>query len=521
MRLSKKIFIILTLSFICGTQIILPLIAHAADDTFHLVFTPPCMDLGIAGLTSCTEPKTLQEYIVRIYQFALGISGVTAVGMIVYGAITIITKSENIVAKSEGRQIIQDALWGVVLLFASFLLLKTINPELVKLKEPEASIITTASTSTLDQLEMGSCGTSTDIQAVPGVPIYAGDSTKNVQAPQAPDGTKIEPNNRCGFRRVLLRHEADITDNTDATSQYYAEDENLDENTIVWTYPYFKKGQDPGTTAQCVIYAVREPVDEDEKATTMMIDLNQGITPCLLNDKQAPGWIWGNDATAVRENANETVISSTTLKLVKEKAEFLKNTGKVSLNGSGDCAPKNETSANGVFQALLNQAPPYICSSDCSCEKGNLTVSVNLLESLISLAGRTKGFSITSLTGGAHSSNSAHYKGVAADITPKDNDWDTLHDKAEEIFNTNQLFCEVYYNSASMDKIKKMTQKYNVMDSGNGNLVVQKHSDYVDCYKSGSLYHCMSNTNGHGLSGCWSIFFEDGHTGNHIHVQAK
>ncbi|TSC52764.1 MAG: Uncharacterized protein LiPW41_134 [Parcubacteria group bacterium LiPW_41] len=536
---STKLFSLVFLFLIILGTVSFPLFVGAqttsttSTSDLHLVFEPPCVKIGVGSIDSCSPITDIQTYIKRLYQFAVGISGIVAVGMIVYGAILIIVKSENVVAKSEGKQIIQDALWGVLLLFASYLLLNTINPELVKLKEPTTGdIIKTTTSSQLTQLNAVSCGTSTNIYAVNGVPIYSGDSSTNTKAPQGPDGEYIEPDNKCGFRRVILRHAADITDNSGEASKYYAEDEGLDENTIVWTYPYFIKSEGAKnasddmniTTKRCVIYAIREPVDDDEKAETVMVDLNSNITPCILNDKQKPGWIWGNDVSSTTINTNTTIISSTTLSLVKAKAEFLKNTGKVLFDGNGDCPPNSETSANGVFSSLLSGQAPYICSSSCACSKTNTTVSVNLLSSLINLTGRTDGFTITSLTGGAHSANSAHYSGIAADLKPtRTTSWDQLFTQSKTLFDSNKLFCEVYYDTTAIENIKKLpisesnpNPKYLYStDPSSGAITFTRQGKSTRCTKE-SKYHCMEQTDG-----CWDIFSEAGGTGKHIHVQTK
>lgn len=299
------------------------------EKKLELVFEPPCARIGITSFDSCEPIVDIQTYIKRLYQFAVGISGVVAVGMIVYGAIIIIVKSENVVEKSEGKEIIQDALWGVLLLFASYILLNTINPELVKLKGPAADKLKPPQNSQLTQLRAVSCGIATDIYAVNGNPIYAGNASSS---PPITVNKEFEPNNRCGLRRVLFRHAYKIHDDLpndyqdldaflNSTSMasgteakfYYREDEELLEDTIVWTYPYYIKGTDPKKTARCVIYARREPVGEDEDAVTKMIDLQQTLTPCILDDiptstikgtfgldyekpvKQLPGWVWGND----------------------------------------------------------------------------------------------------------------------------------------------------------------------------------------------------------------------------------
>lgn len=75
------------------------------------------------------------QYIVRFYKFGMGIAGALALVMIVFGGL-LITTSEVVGKKKEGIDMIKSAIWGIVLLFGAHLLLRTINPQLVKLKEP-------------------------------------------------------------------------------------------------------------------------------------------------------------------------------------------------------------------------------------------------------------------------------------------------------------------------------------------------------------------------------------------------
>ncbi|MFA6992738.1 MAG: hypothetical protein WC269_05705 [Candidatus Gracilibacteria bacterium] len=497
-----------------------------------MVFEPPCIaNTGpLSFLGPCTPIEDIQTYIVRLYQFAVGISGIVAVGMIVYGAIIIIIKSENIAAKSEGRQIIQDALWGVLLLFASYLLLQSINPDLVKLKDPSAAPIATSTLTqgTLSQISSSTCGMATDIEAVNGVPIYSGDSTAS---PIKKADQDQEPYNKCGLRRVLFMHKGDINDNlstdyetlddllnkkdgTTETKFFYNEGEILDENTIVWTYPYYIKGTTPSSTAKCVIYAIREPPpDAKTKAETRLVDLNEGITPCLLDDiptstikttfgldktepvKQLPGWIWGNDTKTVSTKEETTKTTPENLEKAKIAMTTLSNKSSVVFDaGNGTCNPKDGTAPTGIKNDVLAKKDPLICDPHCSCSQKGITVSPSLLDKLSSLADLAE-FRITSLTGGPHATNSPHYAGLAADIVPKTMSYPNFRSKAELEFGPGKILCEAYYNESNFSKISTDLKSS------------------ATCKKEGNSWHCMS------WDHCGGIFFQDGHNSNHLHVQ--
>jgi hypothetical protein len=72
----------------------------------------------------------------RFYQIALGLAGAAALGVLIYGAI-LWTVSGAVSTKKDAMDWIFAAIWGLVLLLAAYLILYTINPELIKLKSPE------------------------------------------------------------------------------------------------------------------------------------------------------------------------------------------------------------------------------------------------------------------------------------------------------------------------------------------------------------------------------------------------
>lgn len=82
------------------------------------------------------------EYVKMIFLFGLGIVGVVALFSIVWGGIRYLTSGGSETGKTEGKRWIIGALSGVVLLFSSYLILNTINPELVSLKNPSLDAIT-------------------------------------------------------------------------------------------------------------------------------------------------------------------------------------------------------------------------------------------------------------------------------------------------------------------------------------------------------------------------------------------
>lgn len=79
----------------------------------------------------------LLAYIARLYQIALAVSGILAVGMIVAGSLYYTFAGGSTDREREGKEMITSALWGIALLFGSWLILRTVNPALVVLKVPD------------------------------------------------------------------------------------------------------------------------------------------------------------------------------------------------------------------------------------------------------------------------------------------------------------------------------------------------------------------------------------------------
>lgn len=91
----------------------------------------------IPGMTSAATTSTSPgAFVSGFYQFALMIGGVLAFGAIVYGGILYAASAGNPSKQSEGKEWIKSALFGLLLLAGAYLILYTINPNLVNLGLP-------------------------------------------------------------------------------------------------------------------------------------------------------------------------------------------------------------------------------------------------------------------------------------------------------------------------------------------------------------------------------------------------
>lgn len=101
----------------------------------------------IPGVPSAETPQTtetfLPNYIKYLFNFSIMIAGLVAFGSIVYGGTRYLTSAGDPSKMGDARDQIFSAAIGLVILFASYMILTTINPELVVLKlEKESSGLT-------------------------------------------------------------------------------------------------------------------------------------------------------------------------------------------------------------------------------------------------------------------------------------------------------------------------------------------------------------------------------------------
>lgn len=107
--------------------------------------TSSAFTLSYPNFATATSPASFVE---SFYVWALGISASLAVIMIVYGGVKYAVSPGNAGAQSEARDIIINAVWGIVLLAGAYLILNTINPSLTTLRNPGGLQVITAPTST-------------------------------------------------------------------------------------------------------------------------------------------------------------------------------------------------------------------------------------------------------------------------------------------------------------------------------------------------------------------------------------
>jgi hypothetical protein len=83
-----------------------------------------------------TEVERITDYIKTIYLFAMGIAGILAMALIVVSGFQWLTATGSMSTIGQAKARISNAILGLIVLLSAYLILNTINPNLVNLKEP-------------------------------------------------------------------------------------------------------------------------------------------------------------------------------------------------------------------------------------------------------------------------------------------------------------------------------------------------------------------------------------------------
>ena len=122
--MKKNIFRV-TCSALLATLIIFPIAVFA-----YALLEPLPTEGGV--YTELEEGYELTQYLEWLYKFALAAAAFLAVLMIVIGGIQMIVGGASETARSDGKKRIEQAIWGLLLAITAWLVLYSINPDLVK-----------------------------------------------------------------------------------------------------------------------------------------------------------------------------------------------------------------------------------------------------------------------------------------------------------------------------------------------------------------------------------------------------
>ncbi|MFH1161698.1 MAG: pilin [Candidatus Jorgensenbacteria bacterium] len=127
------------IKFIIVTAILINALGAVVVSAASISADIPSVGCLVGDATQCpatVEKGNISQAIIRFYQFAVAIAGILAVGMIVAGSVYYSVSAGSPDRQSEGKDMITSAIWGIVLLFGSYLILNTVNPRLTALEQP-------------------------------------------------------------------------------------------------------------------------------------------------------------------------------------------------------------------------------------------------------------------------------------------------------------------------------------------------------------------------------------------------
>jgi len=128
---SKKLI------FICLAIIFSSLVASGPLSTDSASVNISCSEYQYPW---CEEGQSSPAGLIgQFYKIALGLVGACALGVLIYGAI-LWTLSGGVSSKQDALEWIKGAVWGLALLLAAYLILYTINPDLVNLGKSSSEL---------------------------------------------------------------------------------------------------------------------------------------------------------------------------------------------------------------------------------------------------------------------------------------------------------------------------------------------------------------------------------------------
>ena len=123
------VFSILILSF---PAISLAVICDGAENNLNLCY--PSFGLEGEKITLSLGTK-LHEMVAWFYYFIIGIAGLSAFVMLVWGGFQYLSSAGNPAAIGDAKDKMKSALLGLLIILTAWLVLQVINPDLIILKE--------------------------------------------------------------------------------------------------------------------------------------------------------------------------------------------------------------------------------------------------------------------------------------------------------------------------------------------------------------------------------------------------
>ena len=159
-----------------------------------------------------TTGINLSTYLVGLYNFMLSVVGIVAVMMLIVAGMRYITAAGNATSVTDAKSIAGNAVVGLLLALLSFVILKTINPDVLYLKKPGSGFAGTTGT----PVDLGSCGsydsagvcTCANNEII--TPAVANAAACNTACEASPELCRAAPKNPCLNPNITPDKEDDI-----------------------------------------------------------------------------------------------------------------------------------------------------------------------------------------------------------------------------------------------------------------------------------------------------------------------
>ncbi len=128
--MKKKIFLIILNLLLLLPNVSPAVTCNGTDNGLNLCY--PAFTIGTSTFT-LTLNMPLNQIIAWFYYFIIGIAGLSAFVMLVWGGFQYLSSAGNPTAISDAKDRIKSALLGLLIILTSWLILQVINPDLTTL----------------------------------------------------------------------------------------------------------------------------------------------------------------------------------------------------------------------------------------------------------------------------------------------------------------------------------------------------------------------------------------------------
>lgn len=130
--MTRILFLIISISFLLLPSISLAVPCNGVENNLNFCYPSFGIDEGF----TLTLNTNLNQLIAWFYYFIVGISGLAAFAMLVWGGVQWLTSAGSPSKITEAKDRITSALLGLLIILGSWLILQVINPELTIFKMP-------------------------------------------------------------------------------------------------------------------------------------------------------------------------------------------------------------------------------------------------------------------------------------------------------------------------------------------------------------------------------------------------